>query len=102
MNLQRECEYGRRGGNCVYSVAALTLSKVSLPCASVKIAGKTALVTGGSAGAGKGIAQRLEAEGARVVIADLDTGVDVTDDAQLKAAIDEARPDILMRRRRPA
>lgn len=62
----------------------------------MELAGKIALVTGGSAGTGKGIMQRLEAEGARVVIADLETGVDVTDDAQLKAAIDEARPDILI------
>ena len=62
----------------------------------MELAGKVALVTGGSAGTGKGIAKRLEAEGARVVVADLETRVDVTDDAQLKAAIDAARPDILV------
>jgi NAD(P)-dependent dehydrogenase (short-subunit alcohol dehydrogenase family) len=68
----------------------------ALNLGGMQIAGKVALVTGGSAGAGKGIVERLAAEGARVVVADLKTGVDVTDDAQLKAAIDGARPEILV------
>jgi NAD(P)-dependent dehydrogenase (short-subunit alcohol dehydrogenase family) len=38
----------------------------------VEIAGKAAVVTGGSAGIGRAIALRLAAEGARVVIADVD------------------------------
>jgi NAD(P)-dependent dehydrogenase (short-subunit alcohol dehydrogenase family) len=62
----------------------------------MEIAGRVALVTGAAAGTGRVIAQRLVAEGARVVEADLAGGVDVTDDAQLKALIAEARPDILV------
>src|SRR6187431_1697680 len=73
------------------------------------LASRVALVTGAASGIGKAIATRLAAEGACVVIADLDqvkasaaaaelgtadvaVGVvaNVTDPAQVKAALDEA------------
>ncbi len=38
----------------------------------MRLEGKTAIVTGAASGIGRGIAQRFSAEGARVVIADLD------------------------------
>ena len=38
----------------------------------MKLAGKTAIVTGGASGIGAGIARRFVAEGARVAIADRD------------------------------
>jgi meso-butanediol dehydrogenase / (S,S)-butanediol dehydrogenase / diacetyl reductase len=67
--------------------------------------GKTAFVTGGAAGIGAGIIQRLHAEGASVIIADKDLGAaerlalslgtrtlplacDVTQPEQIRAAID--------------
>ncbi|HLB76702.1 MAG TPA: SDR family NAD(P)-dependent oxidoreductase, partial [Candidatus Dormibacteraeota bacterium] len=46
----------------------------------MKLAGKAAIVTGGAKGIGFGIARRFVAEGARVVIADVDA------DAGLRAA----------------
>ena len=49
---------------------------------------KTAIVTGGSGGIGAGIAQRLRDAGARVVIWDLSTGIDVTDADVVGAAAD--------------
>ena len=38
----------------------------------MRLSGKTALVTGGASGLGEAIAQRYVAEGARVIIADID------------------------------
>lgn len=73
------------------------------------LAGRVALVTGAASGIGKAIAARLSAEGACVVIADLDLGkaqeaaeelgtadvaigvqADVTDEAQVQASVDAA------------
>jgi NAD(P)-dependent dehydrogenase (short-subunit alcohol dehydrogenase family) len=71
----------------------------------VEIAGRTALVTGGSAGIGRAIAERLRREGAAVVVADIqpepDAGgsfleVDVTDPSAVEWMIAEAEPTILV------
>jgi NAD(P)-dependent dehydrogenase (short-subunit alcohol dehydrogenase family) len=54
--------------------------------------GKVAIVTGGASGIGRAIVERFEAEGARVVIGDLDATppTDVTDASQVQALIDSA------------
>ena len=62
----------------------------------MRIAGRTALVTGAAAGTGRAIADRLTAIGATVVSADLVDGIDVTEDTQLEQLIADARPDILV------
>jgi NAD(P)-dependent dehydrogenase (short-subunit alcohol dehydrogenase family) len=62
----------------------------------MEIAGASAFVTGAAAGLGLGLARRLTDEGAHVVAADLATGLDVTDDAALIAALREADPTILV------
>jgi len=65
-----------------------------------RVQGKLALVTGGASGLGEAIALRLAAEGATVIVADLDEPaerhagfmrLDVTDEAQWIAAMAELR-----------
>jgi len=63
------------------------------------IKGKTAIVTGGAAGIGAAIVERFRAEGARVVVFDLngDPKVDITDYEAVKQAVAGAGPvDILV------
>ncbi len=73
----------------------------------MELNGQTALVTGGAAGIGAGIAERLAAEGMHVIIADLDdrqgpilaeriggsfVRTDLADRAGVRAAVDAAGP----------
>ena len=61
--------------------------------------GRTAIVTGGAAGIGAAIVERLEAEGTRVVVFDLkgDPPVDITDYEAVRKALAAAGPvDILV------
>jgi 2-hydroxycyclohexanecarboxyl-CoA dehydrogenase len=78
----------------------------------MRLAGRRAFVTGGASGIGAAIAARLAAEGAEVVIGDIDleagerqakaigataVALDVTDPASARSAIEEAGPlDILV------
>jgi 3-oxoacyl-[acyl-carrier protein] reductase len=82
----------------------------------MRLEGKTAIVTGGGSGFGAGIARKFAAEGARVMVADIDTGaaeavaaeiggtaqtVDVSDGASVAAMANAAIdgfgvPDILV------
>ena len=61
--------------------------------------GKTAIVTGGAAGIGAAIVERFKAEGAKVVVFDLngERKVDITDYDAVRKAVAEAGPvDILV------
>lgn len=61
--------------------------------------GKTAIVTGGAAGIGAAIVERLRAEGTKVAVFDLngEKKVDITDYEAVKSAVAEAGPvDILV------
>src|SRR5262245_3924745 len=59
--------------------------------------GKTAVVTGGARGLGAATVKLMEQAGARAVSLDLSTGCDVTDEAQVKAALERVGPfDILV------
>ncbi len=75
----------------------------------MKLAGKRAIVTGGANGIGRALAQRFAAEGARVVVADLDfegarqlaaeidglaLAVDVADEAALRALVERAEREV--------
>ena len=51
------------------------------------VGGKLAVVTGGAKGIGAATAKLLEKAGARVEVLDLETGCDVTDEAQVKEAL---------------
>jgi NAD(P)-dependent dehydrogenase (short-subunit alcohol dehydrogenase family) len=57
-----------------------------------------AFVTGGAAGAGRAITERLRADGYDVFVADVagDPPLDVTDDAALVRALEAVRPDVLV------
>lgn len=50
--------------------------------------GRIALVTGGASGIGAATVALLEARGATVVVADLSTGLDVTDEAAVDSLVD--------------
>jgi 2-hydroxycyclohexanecarboxyl-CoA dehydrogenase len=61
--------------------------------------GKTAIVTGGAAGIGAAIVERFKAEGAKVVVFDLngEPKIDITDYERVKKAVADAGPvDILV------
>lgn len=65
--------------------------------------GRIAVVTGGAAGIGAGIASRIAAEGGTVIVWDLATSpdhtsrqIDVTDAEAVDAAMAEDKPDILV------
>jgi NAD(P)-dependent dehydrogenase (short-subunit alcohol dehydrogenase family) len=71
----------------------------------VVISGQTALVTGGAAGIGRAIAERLVREGAEVVVADIDSAaadrgpfleVDVTDESAFERMLAPINPSILV------
>ncbi len=51
------------------------------------LSGKTAVVTGGAAGIGAGIVKRFEEAGAKVVVADLSTGCDVSKEEDVKKLV---------------
>src|SRR2546428_13001610 len=61
---------------------------------SMKLTGRTAIVTGGAKGIGFGIARRFVAEGARVVIADVDADAGARAAATLEDAARAVPADV--------
>ena len=62
-----------------------------------RFSGKHAVVTGGAAGIGKAVADRLTDEGAEVTIWDLSTGTDISDPKAVDAAVSNlAGVDVLI------
>jgi NAD(P)-dependent dehydrogenase (short-subunit alcohol dehydrogenase family) len=67
----------------------------------VRLDGQVAVVTGGAQGIGRAIADGLAEDGASIEIFDLETGVDVTDEAGVRTAVarvleDHGRLDVLV------
>jgi len=61
------------------------------------LTGKTAVVTGGAKGMGAATVRLLEKAGAKVHVLDIESGCDVTDEGQVKAAFEKIRDiDILV------
>jgi hypothetical protein len=76
--------------------AAIEYKTVAMPI-EYAFEGRVALVTGGASGIGAAVAQRLEEGGAEVHVFDLVNGDDVTDSAQIGAAIEKLpRLDVLV------
>src|ERR1700686_714424 len=67
----------------VFLASLATLARNGVYTASMRIEGKTALVTGGSSGLGAASARMIVENGGRVVIADLKPGADFGEAAVL-------------------
>ena len=57
---------------------------------NIDLSGQSAIVTGGDQGIGLGIAKRLEEAGAKVIIADVSTNIDVSSEEDVKKMVKDA------------